>query len=206
MNKKIISLFLVLLCSCCFVSCNKIEEKKSEESSTATSNQTPVDEALDNISDELKGVEITQDDIQYKDTVTINKITSERYQGEVIQKDAPHGNKIEVGIVTNDETGEKYSLFDLFDISDEFVSLIIDKSNSQLDDMSTQFTSNFSNDEWKSRLENVAVDQSLSYFIFNESEQLEIYFDVPPAYGSFMKIVTLDKSDWINFVKDKNLF
>lgn len=205
MNKKIISLCLVLLCGCCLVSCNKIQEKKSQQSST-TGDLTPIDKALDNISDELKGVEITQDDIQYKDTVKINKITSERYQGEISQKEAPHGNKIEVGIVTNDETGEKYSLSDLFDISDEFVSLIIDRSNSQLDDISTQFTSNFSNDEWKSRLENVAKDESLSYFIFNDSEQLEIYFDVPPAYGSFMKIVALDKLDWINFVKDKNLF
>lgn len=206
MNKKVILLIFCLL-SLMLVSCNKIENKETtNQSSISSEEKTDFDRAIDNISKEFKDIEISKEDIEHKETTQINKINSDRYQGQISQKEAPHGNKIEIGIITNKDTGKKYSFIDLFNISDEFVNLIIDTSNAQLDDTSRQFTSNFDSQEWKIRLENVSKEKAISYFMFNDMEQLEIYFDVPPAYGTYMKVVTLEKTQWLDFVKDKSLF
>lgn len=212
MNKKVIIIFCVLMCLS-LIGCKKVDKSKEESSKTQNSQTSTQSDDTDNnleknikeISDSLKGVEITQDDLNKIDENQINKVVSEQYQGEVA-KDTENTNRIEIGIVSNVDTKEQYSLSDLFNINDDFVNLIITTSQTQLDDMQKMYTNNFDNNEWKTRLNNVSQDGQISYFVLSSADTLDIYFDVPNAYGSYMKVASIEKSHWINYVKDSSLF
>lgn len=201
--REILSILIVICVVFSFMSCSKIKNEKNNIEDTK--NQGIADEIKD-ISDSLKGQEIKESDLKKTSENKIFKIVSEKYEGEVTKIGSQNSTKIETGIVVNEDTNQKYSLDDLFNINDDFVNLVINKSNEQVQGIKKEFLNNFDKKEWTDRLEFVSKENQLSYFIFDENENLQIFFDVPNAYGTYMNVASIEKDEWINFVKDKSLF